>query len=70
MELLAWGNTAMEPHLFPSNPAAAAANPIRMRAKNFCTFYVVILNLAGRQGALPLETGDSLISRVRLRIRW
>jgi len=36
MELLAWGNTVMEPHLFRIKPAAAAVNPTRMKARNSC----------------------------------
>ena len=37
MELLAWGNTAMEPHLFRIKPGGGSGNPMRTKAKNFCT---------------------------------
>ncbi len=37
MELLAWGNTAMEPHLFRVKPTVAVANPTLTKGKNFCT---------------------------------
>jgi len=39
MELLAWGNTVMEPHLFRVAPRRAAAIPTRMRAKSSFTCY-------------------------------
>jgi DNA-binding transcriptional MerR regulator len=44
MELLAWGNTVMEPHLFRIAPKRAAANLTRTRARKFSWCFVVNCN--------------------------
>ena len=43
MELLAWGNTVMEPHLFSIAPGAAVESPTRMKGRSSSTFCVARL---------------------------
>src|SRR5580692_1833900 len=68
MELLAWGNTVMEPHLFRVAPDAGSGDPYTHEGEEF--IYVLRgdleINLNGE--AYRLKTGDSFTLKVRPRI--
>lgn len=43
MELLAWGNTVMEPHLFRVKPGGGSASPILTKGRNSSTCFAATL---------------------------
>jgi DNA-binding transcriptional MerR regulator/mannose-6-phosphate isomerase-like protein (cupin superfamily) len=70
MELLAWGNTVMEPHLFRVAPDAGSGDPYTHEGEEF--IYVLRgdleINLNGE--AYRLKTGDSFYFESATPHRW
>ncbi len=70
MELLAWGNTVMEPHLFRIAPRAGSGEPYSHDGEEF--LYIVRgqleISLEGR--AFRLSTGDSFYFESNTPHRW
>ena len=70
MELLAWGNTVMEPHLFRVAPNAGSGDPYTHEGEEF--IYVLRgdleINLNGEQ--YRLKTGDSFYFESATPHRW
>jgi len=59
MELLAWGNTVMEPHLFRVAPRAGSGESTLTRAKSFCTCCGGELHMELEEEKYRLKPGDS-----------
>ena len=70
MELLAWGNTVMEPHLFRVAPQAGSGDPTPTKAKNFSTCCAEnwISQLDGEE--YRLKPGDSFYFESSTPHRW
>jgi len=70
MELLAWGNTVMEPHLFLFLRGPAAVNPILTKARNFFTSCVGELHISVAEVEYHLKPGDSFLFESATAHRW
>jgi DNA-binding transcriptional MerR regulator len=71
MELLAWGNTAMEPHLFRIKPGGGSGEPYAHEGEEFLhilrgEFEIWLHN----QGHYKLKSGDSLYFESSTPHRW
>ena len=71
MELLAWGNTAMEPHLFRIKPGGGSGEPYAHEGEEFLhvlrgEFEIWLQN----QGHYILKSGDSLYFESSTPHRW
>jgi DNA-binding transcriptional MerR regulator/quercetin dioxygenase-like cupin family protein len=71
MELLAWGNTAMEPHLFRVKPGGGSGEPYAHEGEEFLhvlrgEFEIWLHN----QGHYRLKSGDSLYFESSTPHRW
>jgi len=71
MELLAWGNTAMEPHLFRVKPGGGSGEPYAHEGEEFLhvlrgEFEIWLQN----QGHYKLKPGDSLYFESSTPHRW
>jgi len=71
MELLAWGNTAMEPHLFRIKPGGGSGEPYAHEGEEFLhvlrgEFEIWLQN----QGHYLLKSGDSLYFESSTPHRW
>ena len=70
MELLAWGNTVMEPHLFRIEPEPAAANPTPTKARSSCSSCVESCKIALAGEEYHLKRGDSFYFESATPHRW
>ena len=59
MELLAWGNTVMEPHLFRVAPRREAVILTPMKGKSFFTSCAATLAITVEREEYRLKSGDS-----------
>lgn len=71
MELLAWGNTAMEPHLFRIAPGAGSGEPYAHEGEEFLFLLRGQLDVSLDHGeTLRLMRGDSFYFESSLPHRW
>ena len=72
MELLAWGNTVMEPHLFRIAPGAGSGDAYAHEGEEF--LYVLRgemeISLGGNSNGFHLEPGDSFYFESGIPHRW
>ena len=59
MDLLAWGNTVMEPHLFTISPGAGSGESYRHEGEEFLFICRGTLNISLDGEEYRLKSGDS-----------
>lgn len=70
MELLAWGNTVMEPHLFRIAPNAGSGDPYTHEGEEFLLVMRGALQIALAEEEFLLKTGDSFYFESATPHRW
>jgi DNA-binding transcriptional MerR regulator/mannose-6-phosphate isomerase-like protein (cupin superfamily) len=70
MELLAWGNTVMEPHLFRIAPDAGSGEPYTHEGEEFLLVMRGELQIALAEEEFVLKTGDSFYFESATPHRW
>ena len=70
MELLAWGNTVMEPHLFRVAPQAGSGDAYTHEGEEFLFVLRGALNITLQQQEYRLKTGDSFYFESATPHRW
>jgi DNA-binding transcriptional MerR regulator/mannose-6-phosphate isomerase-like protein (cupin superfamily) len=70
MELLAWGNTVMEPHLFRIAPKAGSGEPYTHEGEEFLMVLRGELHLAVDSQEYRLKSGDSFYFESATPHRW
>ena len=70
MELLAWGNTVMEPHLFRIAPKAGSGESYPTKAKSFCTCCRESCRFRCEEEEYRLQPGDSFYFESATPHRW
>jgi len=70
MELLAWGNTVMEPHLFRVAPEAGSGDPYTHEGEEFIYVLRGDLEIAVGDEKYRLRTGDSFYFESATPHRW
>ena len=71
MELLAWGNTAMEPHLFRVKPGGGSGEPYTHEGEEFLHVFRGEFEIwLQDQGRYRLKPGDSLYFESSIPHRW
>jgi len=70
MELLAWGNTVMEPHLFRIAPQAGSGEPYTHEGEEFLLVLRGVLQLALDGEEFRLRSGDSFYFESATPHRW
>ena len=68
MELLAWGNTVMEPHLFRIAPQGGSGESYHHEGEEFLYILQGELQISLEEEEYHLQPGDSFISRAPHRI--
>jgi len=68
MELLAWGNTVMEPHIFRVAPAAESGDSYTHEGEEFLYILRGEFAITLNSEEYRLKPGDSFTSRVRFHI--
>ncbi|MGH9581014.1 MAG: cupin domain-containing protein [Terriglobales bacterium] len=70
MELLAWGNTVMEPHLFRIAPGAGSGEAYSHEGEEFLYIVRGRLNIALEEESFPLRAGDSFYFESHTPHQW
>ncbi len=70
MELLAWGNTVMEPHLFRISPRAGSGESYTHEGEEFLYVLQGELIISVEDDEYRLKTGDSFYFESSTRHRW
>ena len=70
MELLAWGNTVMEPHLFRVAPEAGSGDPYTHEGEEFIYVLRGELSVALNKEEYHLRSGDSFYFESSTPHRW
>jgi mannose-6-phosphate isomerase-like protein (cupin superfamily) len=70
MELLAWGNTVMEPHLFRIAPSAGSGEPYTHVGEEFLFILRGELRISLRDERYVLKSGDSFYFESAVPHQW
>jgi len=70
MELLAWGNTVMEPHLFRVAPGAGSGDSYSHEGEEFLFILKGQLDIALEDEAFNLRSGDSFYFQSKTQHHW
>jgi len=70
MELLAWGNTVMEPHLFRIAPQSGSGDPYTHDGEEFLYLLRGELHIALEDEEYQLQPGDSFYFQSNTPHRW
>jgi mannose-6-phosphate isomerase-like protein (cupin superfamily) len=70
MELLAWGNTVMEPHLFRISPQAGSGESYTHEGEEFLHVLRGRLHISVAEVEYRLKTGDSFYFESATPHRW
>ena len=70
MELLAWGNTVMEPHLFRVAPGAGSGDSYSHEGEEFLYILKGQLNIALEGEQYKLRSGDSFYFQSKTAHHW